>query len=110
MKLSACAAIVAASANLAWAQIGIDCDGSHYPNYDDCECSGTMTSNQLQLTQQTGDSVVDFYNFRDNTDVISYNGEDGPEPSCTWWYWKDGNCRITNCWTVTNEYAGQRLE
>ena len=58
----------------------------------------------------SGDSIIDFYNFRDNNDVVSYNGEEGPEPSCTWWYWKDGNCRITDCWTVTNEYAGTRLE
>lgn len=64
----------------------------------------------MAKTVNLGDSIIDFYSFRDNNDVVSYNGEDGPEPSCTWWYWKDGNCRITDCWTVTNEYAGTRLE
>ena len=46
---------------------------------------------------------------------MAYNGQDGPEPSCTWWYWKEGNCRISECWTVTNQYSNdnngpERLE
>jgi hypothetical protein len=50
MKHFACAAILAASANIVRAQIGIDCDGAHYPNYEDCESSSTMTFNRTLLT------------------------------------------------------------
>jgi hypothetical protein len=42
MKHFACAAILAVSANVVQAQIGIDCDGAHYPNYDDCESLSTV--------------------------------------------------------------------
>lgn len=57
-----------------------------------------------------GGAIIDFFGFRDeNSGVVAYNGENGPEPSCTWWYWMDGNCRITTCWTVTNEYWGSRM-
>jgi hypothetical protein len=110
MKSTAYAALLGASAGIVQAQIGYDCDGSHFPNYEDCEFRTHIHVDNRILIVSPGDSVVDFYGFRDNTDVVAYNGEDGPEPSCTWWYWKDGNCRITNCWSITNDEAGSRLE
>ena len=51
MKHFACATILAFSANVVRAQIGIDCDGAHYPNYDDCELSSVVALQQLRLTQ-----------------------------------------------------------
>ncbi|KAL2211534.1 hypothetical protein CC79DRAFT_1363830 [Sarocladium strictum] len=86
MKSFICAAF-AIGAGVAYAQNGITCDGSHFPNYDDC------------------DAVIDYWGFRDGPNVITWNGEMGPEPSCTWYYWEGGNCRISACWTVTNQYA-----
>jgi hypothetical protein len=50
MKHFACAAVLAASANVVRAQIGIDCDGAHYPNYEDCELSSTLAFNWTPLT------------------------------------------------------------
>jgi len=51
MKHFACIAILAVSANVVQAQIGIDCDGAHYPNYDDCESLSTAALHFLRLTQ-----------------------------------------------------------
>ncbi|KAM0324415.1 hypothetical protein ACHAQA_008197 [Verticillium albo-atrum] len=63
----------------------VDCDADFRPEWDDCQ------------------STIDYW-FGDkedwSTDVIHTNGEQGwPTPSCRWWYWEDGNCRITHCFT-----------
>ncbi|CRK07936.1 hypothetical protein BN1723_008973 [Verticillium longisporum] len=63
----------------------VDCDADFRPEWEDCQ------------------STIDYW-FGDkedwNTDTIHTNGEDGlPTPSCRWWFWEDGNCRITHCFT-----------
>jgi hypothetical protein len=37
MKSTTYAALLGASAVIVQGQIGYDCDGSHFPNYEDCE-------------------------------------------------------------------------
>ncbi|EEY16431.1 predicted protein [Verticillium alfalfae VaMs.102] len=63
----------------------VDCDADFRPEWEDCQ------------------STVDYW-FGEkedwNTDTIHTHGEDGlPTPSCRWWFWEDGNCRITHCFT-----------
>ncbi|CAI6099208.1 unnamed protein product [Clonostachys chloroleuca] len=73
--------------NLVAAQM--QCNGYRLPAYDDC------------------DTVISDFAMRDNEEVFHENGEDSiPQPSCKWWYKNDGNCRITHCYTMTNDAAG----
>lgn len=55
------------------------CDGSKRPNWDDCK------------------SVVEFFEFEGNGDSVHENGAEDEAPSCRWWLWDDGNCRIDHC-------------
>ncbi|KAG9256768.1 uncharacterized protein F5Z01DRAFT_697579 [Emericellopsis atlantica] len=75
---------IALGASLASAQV-YECDGYRRPDWEDCESL-----------------VVDF-NMEGNPDTFHENGADDPAPSCKWWYWIDGNCRITHCYEDKNE-------
>lgn len=44
-----------------------------------------------------GADVIADFAFEGNQDIFHENGADDPAPSCKWWYWEDGNCRITHC-------------
>lgn len=45
----------------------------------------------------TGKSVVEYFGMEGNTEIFHQNGLNDPAPSCAWWYWNDGNCRLTHC-------------
>lgn len=36
-----------------------------------------------------------------SSELFHQNGLDDPAPSCKWWYWEEGNCRITHCYQDT---------